>query len=257
MAEPLPKYDRPPVVETVLSAQFARLPGFKTAHAGMFCQASLGKGWSGIDEQPRIEDMFERFGEDRKWGPPAFRLLTSVEAQRTQIVGSDATRMIQVQDSRFIYNWKKSEGGTYPSYAATRTEFDKLYAKFAAFISKNKLGTVKENQWEVSYINHIPKGDDALWKSYKDWKSIFPWLRSPGPPMRADNVQSNWSLSLPEDRGRLHMNLYSGKTSIEGPEALILDLTARGSASIESGFSIVDGFEMGHEIIVRSFTAMT
>ncbi|OLB29539.1 MAG: hypothetical protein DMG41_37135 [Acidobacteria bacterium] len=38
-----PKFDAPPVVETVLSVQFSSLPGFATAHAGWFWKEYLEK----------------------------------------------------------------------------------------------------------------------------------------------------------------------------------------------------------------------
>lgn len=256
MADPLPKFDKPPVAETVLSAQFARLPKFKTAHAGIFCESHLGKDWSNLEEQPRIDDMFERFGDERKWGPMgALRFLTSLEAQRTQIIGSDVTRMIQIQDSRFIYNWKKGDAGTYPSYSATLSEFQKLYTRFGDFVKSSGLGELEENQWEVSYINHLIIGD--LWSSCSDLQSIFPWLQPPQNSLNSDGINSIWDLVLPDDRGRLHVRLYHGRISLEGPEAIILDLTARGKASNSPGLSVIEGFEIGHEAIVKTFADMT
>ena len=259
MADELPKYENPPIVETVLSAQFARLSKFRTAHAGVFCESHLGKEWSHIEEQPRIDDYFERFGSGLKWGPAGggIRFTSLMEPQRTQIIGSDVSRMIQVQDSRFIYNWKKAETGAYPSYSATRTEFARLYARFGEFLKSHSLGEIEENQWEVTYMSHLLKG--GLWESPDDWITIFPWLSLPQNLLAADGVQVNWDLVLPGQRGRLHVRLYFGRTSAEGPEAINVgeELVARGPASKADGFSVADGFEIGHEAIVRTFTAMT
>src|ERR1035441_8360636 len=117
MAE-FPKYDKPPLVETVLCAQFGQLAKFRTAHAGCFWKPYLDDSWTTIQAAPRIDDSFERFGDERKGGPHggSFRIFTTVEPQRTQIISADKTRMIQVQDSRFIYNWKKGDNFNYPSY---------------------------------------------------------------------------------------------------------------------------------------------
>jgi uncharacterized protein (TIGR04255 family) len=255
MPEPLPKYDKPPVVETVLGAQFERLPKFRTALAGCFWKSYLDNSWAKIEETVRLEDNFERFGDERKWGAPSPRFMTSPEAMRTQIIRSDETRTIQVQDSRFIYNWKKGESVPYPSYDATRPEFDKSYAKFKEFVGAFELGTIDENQWEISYVNHLVKGD--LWTSPEDWKSIFPWFNFPPGSSQPDFVLAHWALALPDGRGRLHVDLNFGRTSISGPEVVILSLLARGSVSSKSGFSLEDGFAIGHDMIVRSFTAMT
>jgi uncharacterized protein (TIGR04255 family) len=256
MPETLPKFNRPPVVETVLSSQFARLQKFRTAHAGAFCESSLGKEWDRLEEQPRLDDYFERFGDERTWQMEGgmFRITTSMETQRTQIVGSDPTRMIQVQDSRFLYNWRKGGGG-YPSYDATRKEFDRLYARFAEFIKSHSIGDIEENQWEVTYINHIVKGE--LWHSPEDWKLIFPWLNPLPSRFDHDALQCRWGLVLPENRGRLHVKLYYGRILPEGPDALVLDLTARGIVSADPNRSMAGGFDLGHEAIVRTFTDMT
>ena len=254
MLGPQPKFDKPPVVETVLSAQFARLPKFRTAHAGCFWKSSLGKEWATIEEGPRLDDLFERFGDERIWGQMGLRF-SPFESQRTQIINSDSTRMIQIQDSRFIYNWKKGVDGIYPSYKTTREEFGEYYGKFKAFLKASELGEVEENQWEVSYMNPLVKGE--LWNSPSDWQTIFPWLNRPHMLLEPDSFQSVWDLVIPENRGRLHAKLYYGRISLKGPEALVLDMTARGPASNNPGLSVADGFELGHDAIVCSFAAMT
>jgi len=122
MAQSRPKFKAPPVVETVLSIQFANLPGYSTAHAGWFWKVYLENPggqpslkWSQVVDAPRLEDEFERFGAEEKWVVPHIKLLPPSQSQRTQIIRSDGERMAQVQDSRFILNWKK-QAGVYPSF---------------------------------------------------------------------------------------------------------------------------------------------
>jgi uncharacterized protein (TIGR04255 family) len=259
MPDPLPKFDNPPVVETVLSAQFPRLPKFHTAHAGCFISSYLDSDvWPVIEEAARIEDQTERFGDDQIWAAmgAAFRFSSGAESQRTQITRSDSTRMIQIQDSRFIYNWKKGSDGRYPSYAIIKPEFEAEYAKFQKFVEKSVLGEIKENQWEVTYISQIPKGD--LWNTSSDWPSIFPWLTTPDPASaETDRLIVDRSSQISGQRGRLHNRLVLGRMTNDGTDSLILTLTARGLVKDEDGFRLTDGFEIGHECIVRSFTAMT
>jgi uncharacterized protein (TIGR04255 family) len=253
MPDTLPKFDNPPVVETVLSSQFGRLSKFRNAHAGVFWK-SLGNTWPTVGDATRLEDTFERFGDERIWGAfSGVRVLTSMEAQRTQIIRSDETRMIQVQDSRFVYNWRKSQDGGYPSYETTHSEFGEVYGQFKQFVEMAELGKIEENQWEVTYINHLVKG--GLWNSLEDCTLIFPWFSFPDKYLSPDFVFARWVMALPEQRGRLHVSMNFGRTSATGPEAIILELTARGIASPE--FSLDSGFTLGHEVIVNSFAAMT
>src|SRR6266404_5886030 len=130
MAQSRPKFEAPPVVETVLSLQFASLPGYSTAHAGWFWKEYLEKlaegsslRWSQAVDAPRLEDQLERCGADDKWVVvPQVKLLPPSQSQRTQIIRSDGERMIQVQDSRFVLNWKK-QAGVYPSFEPLLHEF--------------------------------------------------------------------------------------------------------------------------------------
>jgi len=63
MPEGLPEFGAPPVTETVLSAQFARLPNFSSEMAGWFWKQYLSSEWAKAKDAPRIEDQFERFDE--------------------------------------------------------------------------------------------------------------------------------------------------------------------------------------------------
>lgn len=258
MPDHLPKYDKPPVVETALSAQFSRLPKFRTAHAGCFWKTSLDSTWKTIEETIRIDDNFERFGDERPWGPlgGGFRLATHPEPQRTQIIRGDGARMIQIQDSRFIYNWKKSGDSGYPSYQTTRDEFSKKYASCRQFFNDFGLGTVEENQWEIVYVNHIEKGD--LWDAPRDWPKVFPRIAFPAPTHSSyEGMLLEWFSVIGENIGRLRTHLAFGRIAQDGPEALILTLTARGPAGEKIGRTVEMGFEIGHECIVNSFTEMT
>src|SRR3989304_8583091 len=158
MADPLPKFDAPPVIETVLGVQFSRLPGFSTAHAGWFWKSYL-KGperWPKVVDAARLEDQTERFGEE-VWVRPVVRLTASGAAQRTQIIRADDERMIQIQDSRFILNWRK-QSHDYPSYDVLVPEFRESFASFSRFVQDAGFGSLDLNQWEVTYLNHVPKG---------------------------------------------------------------------------------------------------
>ena len=253
MPELLPKFANPPVVETVLSSQFDRLPAYRIAHAGSFWQTYLDE-WKDINEAARLQDTFERFGEDRQWGYPGIRFFSSPEI-RTQIVSPDNTRMVQVQDSRFVYNWKRVQVA-YPSFETICREFDEHYNEFKDFVGRSGIGAVAENQWEVSYINHLPKGE--LWNSAGEWPRIFPWLTFPSVAhSKPDYLQGEWSSVIGENLGRLHTNLAFGRTALTGPESIILTLTARGGVSSTLSKTVADGLSLGREVIVRSFAEMT
>jgi hypothetical protein len=58
----LPDFDNPPVVETVLSAQFERLTALRTVHLGLFWQRVRSE-FPNVEEHPALAAIFEQAGE--------------------------------------------------------------------------------------------------------------------------------------------------------------------------------------------------
>ena len=138
MTKALPEFSDPPVVETVLGGQFDRL-GLSSALAGWYWKSQLSDKWTTSNDAQRLDDVFERFGDERKWADPAPRLRISQSPNsRLQIIREDGTRMVQVQDSRFIYNWKKNEESSYPSYQTLLHEFKDQVEKFSDFVQNSR-----------------------------------------------------------------------------------------------------------------------
>jgi uncharacterized protein (TIGR04255 family) len=256
----LPKYDSPPVIETVLSGQFSPLPGFTTAHAGWYWKKCLTDLWTTVREVPVIQDMFERFEEERSWSPEStLRLSTEPESNRLQIIRNDDERMIQVQPSRFVYNWKKSGAGDYPSYEKLLPEFREQFETFCEFVREAGFSNVGLNQWEVTYVNHLVRGD--LWHDVSDWSRVIPRLgmfyASPE-GQQFDAFNGTWSLMLGDKKGRLHVGVKHVRVgSAKGPEAMAIQLIARGPVDEKKGMTLQDGFDLGHAAIVETFTEMT
>jgi uncharacterized protein (TIGR04255 family) len=265
MPDLLPEYESPPVVETALSIQFARLQGFSTALAGWFWQSFLSKvssvrgNWAEarIEEEPRLEDVFERFGANDMWGRMGLKLSPPGEPQRTQIVSPGDERMVQVQDSRFVLNWRKRTGD-YPRFSTLTPEFWSAFKAFEDFAKTAKMSAIEPNQWEMTYVNHIPKGD--MWESPSDWRKILPSVSFPataGADAIGETLSADWRFSLAKERARLYVSLRHAKTAPKNDEVLMLTLTARGPIDAASGLNAQDGFELGHKVIVSTFTAMT
>ncbi len=258
MSEPLPSFKTPPVVETVLGVQFEPIRSLTNAHLGAFWQ-TLGLDWPNVVDAPPLEQQFEQFGDERTWGPLGLQLkLTSEPASRLQIRNKSNDRMIQVQNGRFHLNWLGQAGGEYPRYNNVRPEYDKLFSRFCAFVKNQSLGDLRLNQWEVTYVNHIPKG--TLWNAPSDVPSVSLLFASPPPlPMVAgpESLSGAWHFEITPKKGRLHVEIRHGRrTTPDDKEILIITLTARGSLSpADPRYDV--GLDAGHEAIVRSFKALT
>src|ERR1700722_12825048 len=55
-----PKFDNPPVVETVLSVQFKPLPGMRVSHFGQFHELLKPKGFETVEQYPPLDHQIEQ-----------------------------------------------------------------------------------------------------------------------------------------------------------------------------------------------------
>ena len=258
MSENLPKFDNPPVVEAVLGVQFAPLPGFSSAHAGWFWRERLGTDWPTVTEARPVPDAFERFGEEQEWDFRRVLIKPAEPLLRSQFINADEERMVQVQNTRLHYNWRKRESD-YPSYQNSITAFEATWESFREFCLGAGLGSPEPNQWEVTYINHVEKGE--LWSTAEDWCKVAPKASTPlcaCDDMQLEDSEIKLRLNIGENVGRLHIWGERVRVGgVDGPEVMRLTLTARGSLSKGGDMTIRRGLDIGHSAIVRAFTDIT
>lgn len=259
--ENLPDFDRPPVVETVLGVQFEPLEKLTNAHLGSFW-TQVKEQWPHVQHAPLLRNQFERFEElHASWLSTDFQIeVTQDPSCRVMLQSAGKDKMVQIQKSRFHYNWLGGyQGHGYPKYDVVRPAFDETYKQFLTFIAAESLGVISPNQWEVTYLNHIPKG--TVWSSPEDWRTVLnglPLLGSAGNYITLENLQGEWHFEITPKRGRLHVQLMTGTRNAPDStkrELLILKLTARGP--IDRYTSLNDGLDIGHETIVKSFREFT
>lgn len=263
VAAGLPYFERPPVVESVLGLHFDALPSLQYADLVLFWQTLEVEYWRSVNEQPPLAPISERFGEEHQFAKRGLSIKIGTDTtMRLQIKNAADDRMVQVQNGRFHYNWRKQhEANEYPRYATVRSEFDSMFERFQRFVRERELGEVRPNQWELTYVNHIEKG--SLWQHPDDWAGVLPGLLgSIGaiPRRRLETIGGDWRFELEPERGRLHISLRHGKRKGEGEdesELLVLELTARGPITATPGFDLDNGLNLGHETIVKTFAAIT
>ena len=254
----LPTFAKPPVVEVIVGVQFSALPNYSNALAGWYWKEFLDSAWSTANEAPRLEDVVESFEESTRWlQKPPFIVSSGMISERLLISNPSTGRLIQVQNSRFILNWRLTESDpTYPRYEVLSEEFIKQLENFKRFVVATGNPPLEINQWEVTYLNHVPKGE--LWNSAADWPNIFSYLQVPSGGVDGqvlDTFRGEWALALRNQDGRLYVSLQHAR--INAPpfqEVVALQLTARGSPK-SSDLEIE--LEKGHRAIVLSFAEMT
>ncbi len=252
-------FDHPPLVEMVLGVQFGPLAGFTSAHFGWFWREYLTKDWPGVLTVPELPDQFEEFEPSSPWRPPSLQLKLRApeEPGRVQFSNADGDRSIQIQRSRFLYNWRKREG-PYPSHDQACVEFGEHLDTFRRFVAAAGLGPLTLNQWEVTYVNRIAKG--SLWTKPEDWSAVLPGLLTAEPddaalPLESLSLQRHCVISQRE--GRLHLLVQHARLGPSGDEALVVQLTARGPLRPDDQENAARGIALGHAACLREFLRIT
>jgi len=248
----LPKFKASPVVEVVLGVQFSELP-ITSAHMGWYWRDRLVKqGWDQVNETKPLDPISERFGGEPEWVAPGIRISDAPSKLRLQFVSD--TRMIQIQDSRFYYNWRRA-GEDYPSFDRLLPEFEQRFEEFRAFTKESGVtDSVVCEYWDVTYVNHIPIG--MLWDRGQTWQRISHVLF---PPVLVDSHafdtgKCEWAYLLGGSKGRLRVSAQHARTQGDKPQEVInLQLLARGPVENNDYRS---GLRVGHDHLVMFFASL-
>ena len=176
---------------------------------------------------------------------------------RLQIRNKRQDALLQIQNGRLHYNWIGRQDDGYPRYDSVRPKFDSLLSEFEQFLSAQELGGLKPNQWEVTYVDHIPQG--TVWNDPADWGRLFVGLPGVwGPPSEVllESLAAAWHFEIPERRGRLHIDLKHGKL-VEGEPRGVLRMTLTARGPVDEKTLLSDGLDLGRRVIVLTFRDVT
>lgn len=238
-------YDRPPVLEVSCGIAFRLERPLKSAHIGLY--------WSKVAEEfPRCDDaapvqmVVEAPGSG---GAVEYEFLNMPEMRRAWLINQPGTHLLQLQEDRFIFNWKRSGDSDYPSFAHVGAEFWRHWDQYRAFLVEQKLGEPVPVQCELTYANFIP-GEATFLRDMQIDESDERFL----PAAEAINFRSQFP--LPDGEGRLHVQVSTGNLLSAG-RGHRFDLTARGLPKDVSRLGCERWFSVAHDWITHGFTDLT
>ncbi len=263
VSKPLPEFDNPPVVEVVLSVLFESLSSLRTPQLGLLWQEFRDK-YPVTAEHAPLDSEIERFGvPPTSKGVARIQMLSSPPVPRCWFLNEQGTELVQVQQDRFIHNWRKvGDHHTYPRYEHVRATFERELLRFSEFLAQQQLGELRPNQCEVTYVNHIMSGEG--WKTHGELNSVLTLFT----PQYTDDFRPNLEdgrLSaryvIPKDKGepigRLHLAVEPAYRSADDMPLLALTLTARGRPLSDDLPGVLAFLDVGREWIVRMFASIT
>lgn len=256
----LPEYRNPPIVEVAASIQFANIRGLDAAMLGLLWSRFRDK-YPRAEQHPPLATASETF-ESNRGGRGGFSVETSFPVPRLWFLSSDGTRLVQVQSNRLIVNWRRLDTGKpYVRFSGLMSMLSESIERFRQFIQDENLGTVRPDQAELTYVNHIRAGDNG---SHREPLSKYAscWRRESeswnlGAAEEA-SFRSQYVVSRPGSSfARLFVELDSGYTASTRAPIYVMNLVARGapdSPDVESAFKFL---EDAHHWIVKGFTSLT
>jgi uncharacterized protein (TIGR04255 family) len=246
-AEPLPSYKQPPVDEVVCGFTFEPLRQLKIPHIGLLWEKFR-------NEYPNVQHAVPIATD------PSFLVdeATRLPLPRVWFISKADNELIQLQLDRFYYNWRH-RGDDYPRYTSIIKKFEKGKSELEAFTNELMLGSIKPLECELTYINHVPKGQG--WERIDDLQKVmrdFTWQKEkhhflPHPA----NVAWQVRFELPQGKGWLNVKLNQATRKVDGVPSLILELSAKGLGEEKTATAMRKWFDVAHEWIVRGFTDLT
>jgi uncharacterized protein (TIGR04255 family) len=245
MKEPLPQYEKPPVVETAFAVEFAPLRGWNVIH--------YGRLWERFkDRYPKYEvhPFFPAIGPGTlELQDPPLRCFFMDEA---------GVQLVQVRPGAFVRNWRAMpQNNIYPRYAAIRPSFQQDYEVFELFAKELNFPRIEAWKCEVTYINHFIQGRD--WDDTASLSKLLPILS----PERLSGLVRDFSLAtfafsyqLPDDTGSLQIEL-APVLSPQGKQIMQLTLTAIGKPNGSDLTSIMEWLDKGRYAVVKGFSQFT
>lgn len=261
-----PDYQKPPVSEVVLSLQFEKLDSLGSTQIGLMWE-KFRKRFPKTEEHHPLEPSFEKFGV-----PVLIKQGVRIEhfdapvVPRFWFLNDGGTQLIQIQQDRFIYNWRKMDGeAEYPRYETISQTFRKDLFSFSDFLHKEKIGELIPDQCEVTYVNHIVAGNG--WDNHGELDKLLTIIKSEYsdeflPTPENMRLALKYVIPNPDNKdddpiGRLHISCNPLFQRSDDKPLFSLTLTARGrpiNSNIEGALRFMD---IGREWIVRGFTSIT
>jgi uncharacterized protein (TIGR04255 family) len=255
-AAPDVQFRHPPVVEVVLSVQFEPLHEMTAAHIGLYW-AQVKQQFPYAQEHSRLEPIVERY-EAPDFNPRFIRVELGEAAPRYWFLNERQSQLLQVQDDRFIHNWRKKVD-PYPRYEKIREAFSLELDQFSSFVRSEGIGSVVPRLAEVTYVNHIAGRTDQPYAHPEDVLKVLSYRRPPESD-EPETIDTRFRYSISHEGrkvGRLHVELQPATRERDQAPIWLLVLTARGLPLSEDSVGVTQFLDIGRRNMLAIFLAIT
>ncbi|KQW27041.1 hypothetical protein ASE36_18945 [Rhizobium sp. Root274] len=252
----LPDFSNPPLNEVVLGVQFSTPRGYQQIRAYEVWQL-YREQFPTVEEQPPLAPTFETFGLPS--GPQlSFNMTTGAQHDRFWFLSPNKDELIQFQDDRILHNWRKvgDMSNEYPRFERMVVRFEEELRAFDSYVKNLASQTLNITQCEISYINHIYLDGPERSLNVSD---VFRFAQFSGE--KPEDFSSTFRRTISDADGapigRLHSEVQTGLSNLNGQRVLVFTLTARGAPSQPTIPGALEFLKVGREMVVNTFTDLT
>lgn len=244
----LPSYRKPPVNEVVFGLRFNTPNNLYIPHIGLLWD-KFRTDYPLISHASPVTSAKGEIKVDSVTGLPI---------PRVWFINESDDQLVQFQVDRFYFNWRHRHKD-YPRYDYIKNKFIIALNNIITFFKEFNFGDLEPTEFELTYINHIPKG--AGWYSIDDLPKIFPDFAWNDMKERflPKPQKTSWHVDflLPDDQGHLLISLKHAIRTEDKAPLLVLELKALGFVESPDKEAIFKWFDLAREWIVRGFTDIT
>ncbi len=236
------KFENPPIDEIVCGISFDSIKELKSGHFGILWQ-KFRPDFPKIEDQNLINPIPIEIVEN----------LDKLPLPRVWFIHKDENEIIQIQRNRFLHNWRKRRvNDEYPGYERVVENFEIYLSRFQEFLVEENLGNIVPQQYELTYIDLIPKGQG--WESPGNLEKIFPNLLSlTKQGILLSNVRSvGWQiiLDLPKGLGEIVISIRNAQRDSNKQEFIHMEFNAMSNRAYQPTLS---WFGDAHNTIMNLF----
>jgi uncharacterized protein (TIGR04255 family) len=239
-------FDDPPIQEVALGRTFLPREDFVIPYFGAF--------WATIRDQfPKAQHAAPILD------PSDFMSNDQMPLPRVWFVADDDATLVQLQQNRFHFNWRRvsaEDRRSYPRFPAVQRQFLNAWELFEKFVQAETGIPLQPVFGELSYTNHIFLADPkaTAFDIAEQTLSNSVWQRPVGILKCPRGYASNYQFTLPTG-DTLQIGIAAAKRAGSSSELLKLELTVRGKCSNDKAF---DSWSAeAHNVIVQSFKELT
>lgn len=261
LANGLPNFENPPLTEVAISIQFDSLPLLQAPQIGLLWSKFRSR-FPQTEQHIPLDPYIEKFDQDSKQ-TIQLEFSNVPPVPRCWFLNEKGSELIQVQLNRFTRNWRKvNNEDEYPRYEYVRNQFAEDLIEFCQFLEDEDIGEFNPIQCEISYINHIEQMETwgnhselekvlAMWNP-RDCDDLTPSL---------ENIRVATRHIFRDGAGaplaRLHISTQPAYSSSNNQPVFVMNITARGTPSVQSIDGVLSFVDKGRELIVRGFKSAT